>query len=72
MKFIKPFRKGYAFYDDNKSNKNRPYHKYTDINEYFERLKYHNYSNEIHIRALAYYDIKKRSNNNEEENINFN
>ena len=72
MKFIKPFRKGYAFYDDNKSNKNIPYHKYTDINEYFERLKYHNYSNEIHIRALAYYDIRKKSNDNEEDNSNFN
>ena len=72
MKFIKPFRKGYAFYDDNKNNKNIPYHKYTDFNEHFERLKYHKYSNEIHIRALAYYDIRKRSNDNEEDNYNFN
>jgi len=72
IRIIKPYLKGYAFYDDNNNTKSIPYHKYTDFNEYFESLKYHKYSKEIHIRALAYYDIKKRSNNNEEENINFN
>jgi len=72
MKIIKPYLKGYAFYDNNNNSRIIPYHKYTDFNEFFERLKYHKYSREIHIRALAYYDIKKRSNDNEEDNINFN
>ena len=72
MEVLYPYLKGYAFIDDNNNSKIIPYHKYTDFNEYFERLKYHKYSNEIHIRALAYYDIRKRSNNNEEDNTNFN
>jgi len=71
IELLNPYRKGYAFIDDNNS-KIIPYHKYTDFNEYFEGLKYHKYSKEIHIRALAYYDIRKRSNDNEEENVNFN
>ena len=72
MKFIYPYLRGYAFYDDNHNNKNIPYHKYTDFKDYFESLKYHKNIYEIHIRALAYYDFRKRSNDNEEDNVNFN
>ena len=72
MEFLYPYLKGYAFIDDNNNSKTIPYHKYTDFNEYFESLKYHKYSKGIHIRALAYYDIRKRSNDNEEDNVNFN
>ena len=61
MKALKPYLKGYAFYDDNNNSKNIPYHKYIDFNEFFEKEKYHKFSNEIHIRALAYYDFRKRS-----------
>ena len=70
MEYLSPYLRGYAFYDDNNNSKIIPYRSRLDFREYFERLKYHKYSNEINIRALAYYDIKKRS-NNEENNYNF-
>ena len=72
MKIIKPHLKGYAFIDNNKINKNIPYHKYTDFDEYFEAFKYHKNSKEFNIRALAFFDIKKVSNDNEEDNVNYN
>ena len=72
IKIIKPYLKGYAFYDNNNSNKNIPYHKYTDFDEYLEAFKYCKDSKELNIRALALFDIKKRSNDNGEDNDNYN
>ena len=54
MKIIKPHLKGYAFIDKNNINKNIPYHKYKDSDEYFEAFKYHKNSKEFNIRALAF------------------
>ena len=72
IKYIKPHLKGYAFLDDNSDSKNIPYRKLTDFDEYLDFYKNRRFKVYFNIRALAYFDIKKRSNDNEEDNFNFN
>jgi len=71
MEYLNPYIKGYAFYDDNNNSKIIPYHSYRDFGEYFESMKYDIYSNDIHIRILAYLDVKKTLIDNEEYTGNF-
>ena len=73
LNYIKPHLKGYAFFDYNNDSKHIPYRKYTDFDEYLDYYKKSRVNNYFNIRALAYFDIKKRSNdNNEEDNFNYN
>ena len=74
IKYIKPHLKGYAFLDDNSDSKSIPYRKYTDFDEYLGFYKNRRYNAYFYfdIRTLAYFDIKKRSNDNEDDNFNFN
>ena len=71
FKYIKQHLKGYAFIDDNSDSKHIPYRKYTDFDEYLDFDIKNRFNNYFNIRILAYFDIKKRPNDNAEENFNY-
>ena len=73
LKYIKPHLRGYAFLDENSDRKKIPYRKYTDFDEHLDYYKKSRIKRYFNIRVLAYFDIKRRPNdNNEEDNFNFN